>query len=175
MKKGITIIIICLLVFSLVFITGCQKQNYTYQYNENNKSQQVNIPQDLSDEFYNDMLLAYDLVGKSIETGYNYLGMTKEGDFIISKYVYVVNDDKYDLVDNETKRKIEELNIDLNKELTDKETYIYNTLLGLYVDLYIYHSINSKKPLSYDDEKFSNEKRVELEQQYEQFKILLEK
>lgn len=156
-------IIILMLCISLLFV-GCSTQIDGTNDNSNiniavdDIDTPKEIPEGFSEEFYNDMLVANELIEKSIAAKYIYLH--EEFDKPIAIYYYTAN--KTNLTE-EDKRFVEEKGLDISKELSYKEKYTINLLWNIAGQLLRYHAVP-------DDEKT----KLEIDDLYDQFKILLE-
>ena len=152
------VILLCL----AVLLTGCIAQPNDLDSSNIVDSTNDNIskktPKGFSEEFYNDMLVANELIEKSIVTKYIYL--EEEFEIKLMNYYYIIHKD--DLTDA-NKRDIKNFDMDIDKILSYKEEYTFNILWEIMLNLSLYH-------VNPDSERI----RQELDDQYSQFKILLE-
>jgi len=156
-------IIILMLCISLLFV-GCSTQIDGTNDNSNiniavdDIDTPKEIPEGFSEEFYNDMLVANELIEKSIAAKYIYIN--EEFDDEMMFYYYIIHKDS---LTEEDKKHIKENQINIDKALTYKEEYIFNLLWDIAMNLFSYH-------VRTDD----NELKKKIDDQYSQFKILLE-
>jgi len=156
-------IIISVLCVSLLLV-GCSTQIDNMEGGDNNTTNDTDvttvndIPKGFSEEFYNDMLVANELIEKSIVTKYIYL--EEEFEIKLMNYYYIIHKD--DLTDA-NKRDIKNFDMDIDKTLSYKEEYTFNILWEIMLNLSLYH-------VNPDSERI----RQEIDDQYRQFKILLE-
>lgn len=147
--RKMLVLILCL----VLILTGC--------------STKQKLPKDISEDFYNDMLEANELIEKSIATRYDYLF-----EYFKDKIKFYSLLIKKDLTEEDIEY-INKNNIDINKKLTSKEIHIFEVLTDLGFNLGMYHaSFDTRHDPSYDD--FNKDILEDINKQYKQFKTLLE-
>lgn len=158
MKKWLVVLICFCLILGVI---GCSNSTDTITTKDGTKitiEMPDKIPKDFSKEFYRDMLVANELIQKSIDAKYNYIG--REYPDLLMQYYYIVNKDN---LSDEDKVKVQEKNVDISKEITIKEKHCFNLLWEIDSNLFVYRD-------NQDNEKL----KQKIESQYEQFKTLLE-
>ncbi len=158
MKKWLVVLICFMLVLTMA---GCSNKNTitTEDGTEVTIEMPDKIPKNFSEEFYRDMLVANELIQKSIDAKYNYL--VEDFDVGMMKYFYPLNKE-YELT-NRDKEFIENNNIDVNKSFTYKEEHTAKLLWDICCNIGIYHANPD-----------SETTKKKIEEQYKQFKTLLE-
>lgn len=156
--KRCLILVLCLIIFTL---SACSPPPNDVEKNtttNNADTTPKDIPEGFSEEFYNDMLVANELIEKSIVTKYIYL--EDEFEIKLMNYYYIIHKDN---LTDANKRDIKNFDMDIDKILSYKEEYTFNILWEIMLNLSLYH-------VNPDSERI----RQELDDQYNQFKILLE-
>jgi hypothetical protein len=156
MKKYV--ILLCL----AVLLTGCIAQpndldsgNIVDSTNDNISKK---IPEGFSEEFYNDMLVANELIEKSIAAKYPFVDDNFAEELLT--YYFLSRKDNLTTEDIDI---IEKNQLNINKTLTYKEKHVATLLWKIDMDILSYHANPNNEGI-----------RQKLEDLYRQFKILLE-
>lgn len=156
-------IIILILCLSLALV-GCSTQIDNVDYGDNNITNGAdvttvnNIPEGFSEEFYNDMLVANELIEKSIAAKYPFVDDNFAEELLT--YYFLSRKDNLTTEDIDI---IEKNQLNINKTLTYKEKHVATLLWKIDMDILSYHANPNNEGI-----------RQKLEDLYRQFKILLE-
>lgn len=156
MKKYV--ILLCL----AVLLTGCIAQPNDLDSSNIVDSTNDNIskktPEGFSEEFYNDMLVANELIEKSIAAKYPFVDDNFAEELLT--YYFLSRKDNLTTEDIDI---IEKNQLNINKTLTYKEKHVATLLWKIDMDILSYHANPNNEGI-----------RQKLEDLYRQFKILLE-
>lgn len=156
--KRCLILVLCLIIFTL---SACSPppnavEKNTTTNNDNNISKK--IPEGFSEEFYNDMLVANELIEKSIAAKYPFVDDNFAEELLT--YYFLSRKDNLTTEDIDI---IEKNQLNINKTLTYKEKHVATLLWKIDMDILSYHANPNNEGI-----------RQKLEDLYSQFKILLE-